>query len=559
MTAAHQTTFNLVTEPWIRVRWRGGTVGEVSLQEVFREAPRIRELAGDLATQDFAILRVLLAILQRAVGIDEDADPADMWGKFWRDDGLPAEAIGTYLTTWEHKFDLLSPSEPFMQVAGLRTARNEVSAVAKIIADVPDGERFFAMRSGTPLERLGFAEAARWVVHAQAYDVAGIKTGTVGDNTVKGGKSYGNGYPGWAGQLGGVYIQGPSLRETLLLNLCLAAGSWERPVSRSDLPCWERDATGPGSPDRSPDGPADLYTWQARRLRVVHDRTEVVGVVLTNGDKIKPQNRHTLEPLTGWRRSKAQEKALKLKQVYMPAEHHSDRAMWRGLDSLLPTGGESSVAGVPYLPPRIADWIGYLASDGGGNQVSPSMVLRIRGVGLVYGAQNSTVAEVVEDDLAVRAEILSDRGLSLVELAREMVKITDDAVVRLGYLAANLEGAAGGDTESAAGPQQRARARAYFEIDGPFRSWLARLSLDADPEAVKEEWKNTARRLFSRISNDLVSQASPQAFVGHPTRRGDWMTTAKAEALFRSQIRALFPQDKDTGPAHRHPNRSEAS
>lgn len=60
-------SFNLIDEPWIRVRDDAGAVREVSLLELFSQAPRFRCLANDLPTQDFAILRVLLAILQRAI------------------------------------------------------------------------------------------------------------------------------------------------------------------------------------------------------------------------------------------------------------------------------------------------------------------------------------------------------------------------------------------------------------------------------------------------------------------------------------------------------------
>ena len=55
--------FNLIHEPWVCVHYLDGTVGEVSLLELFRDAHTIQSLAGDLPTQDAAILRVLLAIL----------------------------------------------------------------------------------------------------------------------------------------------------------------------------------------------------------------------------------------------------------------------------------------------------------------------------------------------------------------------------------------------------------------------------------------------------------------------------------------------------------------
>ena len=61
-----ESPFNLITEPWIRVR-DGEGVRDVSLRECFAEAHVIRALAGEVATQDAAILRLLLAILHRSV------------------------------------------------------------------------------------------------------------------------------------------------------------------------------------------------------------------------------------------------------------------------------------------------------------------------------------------------------------------------------------------------------------------------------------------------------------------------------------------------------------
>ena len=55
--------YNLLDEPWIMVMTEDGENKKVSLQEVFRHAHTYRSLAGDMATQDFAVMRVLLAVL----------------------------------------------------------------------------------------------------------------------------------------------------------------------------------------------------------------------------------------------------------------------------------------------------------------------------------------------------------------------------------------------------------------------------------------------------------------------------------------------------------------
>lgn len=56
--------FNLLNEPWVSVVYddRGATK-EVSLLDLFQNAHNYKDLAGDTKTQDFAVLRVLLAVL----------------------------------------------------------------------------------------------------------------------------------------------------------------------------------------------------------------------------------------------------------------------------------------------------------------------------------------------------------------------------------------------------------------------------------------------------------------------------------------------------------------
>ena len=53
-------SFNLVTEPWIQVLDKDGNPKEVSLLEVFENAASYQRLAGDMASQDLVILRLLV-------------------------------------------------------------------------------------------------------------------------------------------------------------------------------------------------------------------------------------------------------------------------------------------------------------------------------------------------------------------------------------------------------------------------------------------------------------------------------------------------------------------
>lgn len=167
---SQNVSFNLVDEPWICVRDLDGTTREVSLLELFEQASSIKCLANDLPTQDFAILRVLLAVLQRAISpaLDDDDVPAEVWGRLWRAHELPIDQIREYLDEWHHRFDLFDEEQPFMQVAGLHTAKNEFSEIRKVIADIPDGDTLFSLRSGEGADRLTFSESVRWLCSPHA-------------------------------------------------------------------------------------------------------------------------------------------------------------------------------------------------------------------------------------------------------------------------------------------------------------------------------------------------------------------------------------------------------
>ena len=293
MMGKTSASFNLVDKPWIGARTLEGNHVELSIREVFHRSSQLQSLSNDIATQDFAILRLLVAVVERSINPlldeyeDEDIGPAGAWGSFWRD-GLPLEYIDSYLDEWHDRFDLLDAEKPFMQVADLVLAETEASSkkreskLRSLIVDVPNrAERaLFSSRTGGGLESLSLSEAARWLVHAHAFDTGGNKTGDSRDPSCNNGKSNAKG-AGWAGRIGGVCLEGHNLAETILLNLVLYSnrsdfGSF---VSPDDLPAWEQPQKTPGDDGRLPNGPADLYTWQSRRVRLIIEDDKLVDVV----------------------------------------------------------------------------------------------------------------------------------------------------------------------------------------------------------------------------------------------------------------------------------------
>lgn len=72
-----QIEYNLLEERWVRVRGQDYTVQEVSLPDALLHAHEYRDLAGELPTQDAAMLRLLLAVLHTVFSrVDGNGTPA---------------------------------------------------------------------------------------------------------------------------------------------------------------------------------------------------------------------------------------------------------------------------------------------------------------------------------------------------------------------------------------------------------------------------------------------------------------------------------------------------
>lgn len=427
----------------------------------------------------------------------------------------------------------MDATAPFLQVADLHTASGNSSGLAKLIADVPDGHQYFTTRAGRELESLSFAEAARWLVLCHAYDCAGIKTGAVGDERVKGGKGYSMGYPAWAGNLGVIIAEGPSLFETLMLNLPL-------PLARpEDVPVWERPALKAcvATDHPAPLGPADAFTWPSRRVRLHPRDGRVVDVQISNGDRLGPQNQQANEPMTSWKKSLNQSKGGV--DVYMPVTHSPEKRVWQGLGSLL-----LRVEGSSLRAPAL-EWLDSLRYEG---IIPRGFRTTLRVVGVEYGAQASSVVGVVDDGLHVHVAAITDS--SVAQVAVDAASRASQGVVALVNLASNLELAAGGEAER---PRERTFELGYSLLDGPYREWLAGLEDAESADELLEAWGARALGILRAAGSVLVADAGPEALVGRdvPKRGTDtrqWIDSALAELWFRAALSKALVSKPTTDP-----------
>lgn len=544
--------YSLLDEPWIPVRLLDGTIADVGLLELLRRTTEIADLACELPTQSIAIQRLVLAIAYRVVPPRDARD----WARQW-DEGAPTEQMIEYLERWRDRFYLFGGCFPFMQVADLRTAKDAVSGLEKLIADVPNGEQFFTTRHGRALACIPPSEAARWLVHVQAYDPSGIRSGAVGDSQVKGGKGYPIG-PSWCGHLGLVWLKGKDLDETLVLNLVPADAAQLRGVESTTewgACSWEdSEAESAVRGDYSlldPSGtPRDisiprLLTWHSRRVRLVGNREGVTGVVLAQGDKLAPQQMHRYEPQSLWRYSTPQSKKFK-QDVYMPRKYEAGRALWRNLPGTLPT--VTTVQGVDkqpkqeFLPSATLSF--HYQLDNASIETTYPKVMRIQAVGVTYGPQEATFEDIYSDELTLSVAVMRVEHEDLSAEIDRQVRLTEEIARHVGNLAANLVRAAGESGDGAGdGARDRAKELFFSAVDTDFRTWLTQVDGRESARDAGRRWECSLRQHALDIQAELVRGASSSAIIGRDTGRG-YINVGIAENYFRAALNKHLPLQK---------------
>lgn len=562
------SSFNLIDRQWIPVTMCGdGEEREMSISQVLEDADSILQIDGDMPLQRFTITRFLLAIMYGTFNHDFVTKSGaripfgeGLWRKLFKA-GSHSEfvrnRISRYLERYHDRFDLFDIHQPFYQVADLHTKSNDVSGLEKLILDMPNGQPFFTTRIGEGLSTLNAAEAARWLITAQAFDPSGIKSGGIGDDRVTNGKGYPIG-TAWCGNLGGFLVEGASLWQTLMLNFVseeVIGNTYSGIRWVDDKPAWERPPLSAAveqeydQPKESVGatryfhGPATLLTWQSRRIRLVHHGEVIDGVVLANGDRIKPQNAYCYEMMSGWRKSGPQSKKLG-GVVYMPRLHDPSRSLWRGLPLLTAANSYVSSDNGPsdYLRPFTLDWLTNLKIS--------DVPVRLHAYGVAYGPQDAVVDSTVDDALDLNLVVLTTTDPQMGKMIESAVDMADQGVNALRYFAATVAQAQGLETQE---PRKKAGDIAYSAFDRVFRDWVRQIDSGTDLASARDIWSGRARSLLLRLEIQYLDRVSPRGMVGrtmpHKNSRTGTTSTrhvsaAAADLWFRKQLNRIFVGDQ---------------
>ncbi|MFF0389985.1 type I-E CRISPR-associated protein Cse1/CasA [Kitasatospora sp. NPDC004615] len=538
--------YNLVDEPWLTARpVGGGPPVKLGIADVLARAHELEGLVVEFSTQLPAVLRqVLLPVVAHATGVPrtlrEKGDRLVQKDGFTKDE---LERIQAYFDDHRVRFDLFDPIAPFAQVAGLRTAKDETKGSAALVATAASGNNvpLFANRTDADPLDLAPAQAAHWLVHAHCWDTAAIKTGVVGDDQVKAGKTTGN-PTGPLGQLGVIIPAGGTLYETLLLNLPVTA------PSVVGVPQWTRGPHGPAWKVRAAEGLLDLWTWQARRIRLVphqdqDGRLKVARVVISAGDRLTPLTGQ--EPHTAWTFTGPAKKSTAVVPERKPRRHTPGKAAWRGLDALLaPT--RQNTEGL-FETSILLDEVSALREIG---TLDADYPLRVETFGVVYGTQSSVIEDVIHDSIPLPVLALSQDSE-----AHQLLLDAAEQAERLAHAVNNLSA----DLRRAAGTDpipwdkgQRPGEVLLHGLDPLVRRLIAGVRAAGTGEDVLDQgrlaWEQAAHRQVWDVASTLLLAAPAGTFDGRTLEQGgragrtQTYKLGAAFANFLRQVNEILPR-----------------
>lgn len=530
--------FNLLTEPWISVITdKRGKTEEVSLIDVFKNADKYISLAGDMKAQDFAVMRVLLAVLHTVFSrfdgdgnpydsleldekfmqkaeVDEDDeedyldDLTDTWIKIWKA-GKFSDIIETYLEKWKDRFYLYDDKYPFFQVTKeiLKSGKykNESTSVfgKYINRKINESEHKTSLfqskkASGDNKDLLSDSEVARWLITYHQY------TGTTDKQSFDFYENlplYKTKSKGWLYELGGLYLAGNNLFETLWLN-CILIHPEEEFKLKIQRPCWEYSPVeNIVKQFENPlvDNLSELYTLWSRAIYLnpkrdsnVKFQMEVVKLPI-----LSLQN-NFLEPMTVWN-------FYEKSNVYLPKKHLDTQSLWRSFGLIA-----MDVHGENVKMPGIISWLNRV------KQIIGTKIVNLNALSLEWDGNKSSrmITNEICDSLTIEDFILTDsdkegwtiRVNEVINLTKKIVETTFGRFISDITKIRNIN--------SEKGYKNQKLDELYFKIDKPFRKWIGGIKDSDEKDEKIREWKVTLKKLVVESADKIMDVATERDFMG---------------------------------------------
>lgn len=530
--------FNLIDEPWILVKDAGCHVKEISMQEALLNAHQYRGLAGETKTQDFAVFRMLLAVIYTVFSrydpdgneMDPDADLVDQWEEIWAAGKLPESPINRYLEEWHDRFWLFDEQYPFYQTNAVKEKSKPLSTskMDGSLFQSANKARLFMDRS--PENRaLTFPEAARWLLHLICFDDIAAKNPTPKKT--------------WCGKLSLVALVGTNLFETLMLNY---RADYD-PTDSTEKPTWEADYSHPeyNREIQIPDNQAALLTLRSRHVFLVRDGHYVRQYYLGGGDWFEADD-VAAEQMTLW--SGKQDKK-DTAPIFYPKRYDRAKHIWREFSSICVLAKSEKDSVNLFRPAGVISWQSFLIKK---NILDKNHHIRICTASVIYDFSQATslpVKDSVSDTLSFHAKLLDEVGVDWRRRITEEIGKCDKAAYHIYDLYRKLQFASGRrdkDNKEAHSGELDAKQEFYARIDRAVRLWLDALDTDSDMGEYCKELESTLYHIAMGYAKELAGQVGADAIFGR-IRENKPISAADALNEFQGKIRALFAAEKNEG------------
>ncbi|KRL04349.1 hypothetical protein FD46_GL001476 [Liquorilactobacillus oeni DSM 19972] len=534
----------MATDPWLKVIEKDTNQEKtVSLIKLFQNAHNYRELAGEMRSQDLAILRFLLAILttvysrfnaknepydwltidestmQVSKSVNEDDydqedenDLFDTWKTLYQNgNGHFTEIVTNYLKRYEDHFCLFG-EHPFYQVTeseynffvpakkqikdGKGSGTVAVKQINRQISESAHTPAVFSPKVGEFKNDIKLDELVRWLITYQNF--TGVTDKTKIKTTEKFSVSR-----GWLYQLNSVFAAGNTLFQTLMLNLVLVR---KDKMYYPQKPVWEYESVenyvNKRKKQQIPDNIAEIYTSWSRILHIDWDQGGL-PTIFSAGIPMFENEDAFIEPMTIWRIDKKTNR-------YKPAVkwlQSLGTAMWRNFGQYVNVNGSDDIH-----EPGIVEWLNLLKNKG---IIPYNFHLTLASAILISdgNATSQAPAAEVSDDMHINAAVLFDERNpdywpKRIEDTIELTQVIGKDFWRFAMTIGQIRNY---DARSFA---NRLSSKFYESLNEPFKAWLAHLTNHDDRERKIELWKETLRKLVLDAASQVIQSSSPRDIRG---------------------------------------------
>lgn len=550
--------FNLLDEPWISVIVdEKGHNKLVSITDVFKHASEYKALAGDMKTQDFALLRILLAVLHTVFsrydiqgnsrefdsGEDDEyyfnKETMNIWREVWNSKKFP-DAVFKYLEQWHDRFYLFDDKYPFLQVlkqdidskklGGKSPSEISGKNINRLISESNNKIAVFSPKDNVDNNKSSLTEAqlARWIITLQSY--VGLA-----DKTMFGTEKY-KASKGWLFDLGGIYIEGENLFGTLMLN-CVLVGEMQSP-EKKQKPCWEY--SGAENIENSfyetfIDNISQLYTRWSRAIYINPDISidKPISVSIVKLPDINHKDAF-IEPMTVWQYNKEREN----KDKYTPRKHKVEESMWRSFGLL--TLQESDDGILKNHKPGIMEWLNKISKDIEGSSISLQAVSMKDDGNATSWVPTDEICDTLHVDEVVVTDNSDNGWVGRINNEVEYTRSAIGFIYRQFLL--DICEIRNRNKDDATKYADKCISHVYFLVDQPFRQWLANIK----PKDLMNErciqWRNTLHSILINEAKGMLENATLRDFTGRPVVQSEKESTKNivtAYSIFTSRLKKL--------------------